>query len=165
MRKRVFICLVLLFFISQLWAQQGVSRNDEIISNIGLRLEDVFLRYGVPNTVQAARGNENWQDDVVFVYSEWDFYIFRDRVWQIGLKSGYGMKIGDPKAVALLVLADKAKAPQPSPKGVEPEVRGSPLDEGDYLLYPLTGSAWPVSLRVNFIADKISGIFVFRTDF
>ena len=97
--------------------------------------------------VHAARGNEYWQDDVVFVYSDWDFYFFRDRVWQIGLKSGYGMKIGDPKAAALLVLADKAN------------------DEGDYLLYPITGGAWPLSLRVNFIAGKISGIFIYRVDF
>jgi hypothetical protein len=148
MRKEFFICTILLFFISQLWAQQGGNRNDEIISNIGLRLEDLFLRYGVPNTVHAARGNEHWQDDVVFVYNEWDFYIFRDRVWQIGLKSAYGLKIGDPKAAALLALGDKAR-----------------VDEGDYLLYPLTGSAWPLSLRVNFNAGKISGIFVYRTDF
>ena len=147
MRKKIFICTILLFFIPRLWAQQDVSRNDEIISNIGLRLEDVFLRYGAPNTVHAARGNEHWQDDVVFVYNEWDFYIFRDRVWQIGLKSAYGMKVGDPKAAALLVLGDKARA------------------EGDYLLCPLTGSSWPLSLRVNFNADKISGIFVYRTDF
>jgi len=147
MRKEFFICIILLFFTQQLWPQQGGSRNDEIISIIGLKLEDVFLRYGAPNMVHAARGNEYWQDDVVFVYSDWDFYFFRDRVWQIGLKSGYGMKIGDPKAAALLVLADKAN------------------DEGDYLLYPITGGAWPLSLRVNFIAGKISGIFIYRVDF
>jgi hypothetical protein len=143
----LFVICYLLFALPQLWAQQGGSRNDEIISNIGLKLEDLFLRYGVPNTVHSARGNEHWQDDVVFVYNEWDFYIYRDRVWQIGLKSGYGIKIGDAKAAALLALADKAK------------------DEGDYLLYPLTGGAWPMSLRVNFNAGKISGIFVYRTDF
>ena len=147
MRKGIFLCTILLFFIPRLWAQQGGIRNDEIISSIGLKLEDLFLRYGAPNTVHAARGNEYWQDDVVFVYSEWDFYIYRDRVWQIGLKSGYGLKIGDTKAAALIALGDKAH------------------DEGDYLLHPLTGSAWPLSLRVNFNAGKISGIFVFRTDF
>jgi len=143
----LFVICYLLFALPLLWAQQGVNSNDEIVANIGLRLEDIFLRYGAPNTVRAERGNEYWQDDVVFVYNEWDFYIFRDRVWQIGLKSGYGMKIGDIKAAALLALADKAK------------------DEGDYLLYPLSGGAWPLSLRVNFNAGKISGIFVYRTDF
>jgi hypothetical protein len=147
MRKVILICAVLLIAVSPLWPQQWGSRNDEIISNIGLSLEDLFLRFGVPKTVYTARGEENWQDDVVFVYSEWDFYIYRDRVWQVGFKSGYGIKIGDVKAAALLVLADKAQ------------------DRGDYLLYPLTGGSWPLSLRVNFNAGKISGIFVYRTDF
>ena len=147
MRKGILLCIILLFFIPRLWAQQGGIRNEEIVSGIGLKLEDLFLRYGVPNTVYTSRGNEYWQDDVVFAYSEWDFYIYRDRVWQIGLKSGYGMKIGDAKAAALIALGDKARV------------------EDDYLLYPLTGNAWPLSLRVNFNAGKISGIFVFRTDF
>ena len=151
MRKGIirffFVCAALLMAAPLLWSQQDLSRNDEIASNIGLRLEDLFFRYGAPKTVHAARGDEDWQDDVVFVYNEGDFYIYRDRVWQIGLKSGYGMKIGDAKAAAFLALADNAK------------------DEGDYLLYPLAGGAWPMSLRVNFNAGKISGIFVYRTDF
>jgi hypothetical protein len=139
------ICAALLAAAPSLWPQQDGS--GDIASNIGLRLEDLFLRFGAPGTVHAARGDEDWQDDVVFVYNEWDFYIYRDRVWQIGIKSGYGIKIGDAKAAALLVLADKAR------------------DNGDYLLYPITGGAWPLSLRVNFIANKVSGIFVYRTDF
>jgi hypothetical protein len=147
MRKRSLICAVFFIAAPLLWPQQDGSRNDEIISNIGLSLEDLFLRFGAPKTVHAARGDEDWQDDVVFVYSEFDFYIYRDRVWQVGLKSGYGMKIGDAKAAALLVLADKAQ------------------DRGDFLLYPLTGGVWPLSLRVNFNAGRISGIFVYRTDF
>jgi hypothetical protein len=147
MRKGILLCAVLLIAGQPLWPQQGTSRDDEIISNIGLKLEDLFLRYGAPKTVHAVRGDDSWQDDVVFVYNEWDFYIYRDRVWQIGLKSGYGIKIGDAKAAALHALADKAQ------------------DKGDYLLYPITGGAWPLSLRVNFNAGKISGIFVFRTDF
>jgi hypothetical protein len=147
MRKGILLCAVLLIAGLRLWPQQGGSRHEEIISNIGLRLEDLFMRFGAPKTVHAARGNEDWQDDVVFVYSEGDFYIYRDRVWQIGLKSGYGMKIGDSKAAALMALADKAR------------------DEGDYLLYPLRGGAWPLSLRVNFTAGRVSGIFVYRTDF
>jgi hypothetical protein len=147
MRKFILICAALFIAAPFLWSQQDINRNDEIVSNIGLKLEDLFQRFGAPKTVHAARGDEDWQDDVVFIYNEGDFYIYRDRVWQIGLKSGYGVKIGDPKAAALLVFADKAQ------------------DNGDYLLYPITGGAWPLSLRINFTAGKISGIFVFRTDF
>jgi len=145
--RKIFFCAALLIAGQPLMSQQDGGRNDEIISNIGLKLEDLFTRYGAPRAVHAARGDETWQDDVVFVYSEWDFYIYRDRVWQIGLKSGYGMKVGDAKAAALTALADKVQ------------------DMGDYLLSPITGGAWPLSLRVNFNAGRISGIFVYRTDF
>jgi len=141
----IFFCAVLLVSGPHLWSQQGGS--DDIASNIGLRLEELFLRFGAPVAVHAVRGDEDWQDDVVFVYSEWDFYIYRDRVWQIGLKSGYGVKIGDTKAAAVLAFADKA------------------LDKGDYLLYPITGGTLPLSLRVNLNSGRISGIFVYRTDF
>jgi len=141
------ICFVLFITGPGLWAQQTVSGNDEIVSYIGLRLGDLFDRFGAPVTVHAARGNEVWQDDVVFVYGERDFYIYRDRVWQIGLKSGFGVKIGDARAAALTAFADKAR------------------DEGDYLICPVTGGAWPLALRVNFTAGKISGMFVYRTDF
>jgi len=147
MRKGILISAVLLIAGPCLWSQQDLSRYDEIISNIGLRLEDLFFRYGAPKTVHAVRGDEDWQDDVVFVYNEGDFYIYRDRVWQIGLKSGYGMKVGDTKASVLLALADNAQ------------------DNGDYLLYPIPGSVWPMSLRVNFNSGRVSGIFVYRTDF
>jgi hypothetical protein len=147
MRRNIIICAVLLVIAQALWSQQGGGRDDDIVPIIGLSLEDLFQRFGAPRTVHAARGDENWQDDVVFVYGDKDFYIYRDRVWQIGLKSGYGIKTGDVKAAALLALADKAQ------------------DMGDYLLYPITGGAWPLSLRVNFNAGKISGMFVYRTDF
>jgi hypothetical protein len=94
-----------------------------------------------------ARGSEAWQDDVVFVYDEGDFYIHRDRVWQVGLKFVSGIKIGDVKTVVMLALGE----------GVQ--------DRGDHLVYPLHDLAWPLSLRVNFSADRISAIFVYRSDY
>jgi len=147
MRKIILTCVALLFFALPICAQQGESQNDEITPIIGLNIEELFQRFGAPQKVLAARGEENWQDDVVFVYADKELYIFRDRVWQIGLKSGYGVKTGDPKAAAVLAFSDKAQ------------------DQGDYLIYPLSGGAWPMALRVNFSAGKISGMFVYRTDF
>jgi len=145
--NKFLICTILFFSIPSLWSQQAAAPNDELASIIGINLEDMIERFGAPQKVLPARGIEDWQDDVVFVYADRDYYVYRDRVWQIGLKSGYGVKTGDAKAAALLVFADKAQ------------------DKGDYLLYPITGGAWPLSLRVNFNAGKISGMFVYRTDF
>ncbi|MCL2043591.1 MAG: hypothetical protein FWG89_05570 [Treponema sp.] len=137
---------VLLMTVSPVWSQNQ-GQSDEILLFVGLKLDDLMMRYGIPQSVHAARGGEVWQDDVVFIYNEGDFYIFRDRVWQIGLRSVYGMRIGDARAVVQRVLGE----------GVQ--------DRGDYILYRIPGSAWPLSLRINISADRISGIFVFREDF
>ena len=107
----------------------------------------MFSRFGPPRTVYTVRGQEIWQDDVVFVYSAGDFYIYRDRVWQISVQSVFGMKVGDAKAVALLVLGENAQ------------------DRGSYLLCDIGGFSWPMSLRINFDAEKISAIYIFRPDF
>ena len=141
-----FVCYTLFISTLPLWPQiQG--DQDELLSFVGLKLDALVMRFGIPLAVHAVRGEEDWQDDVIFVYDEGDFYIYHDRVWQIGLKSALGMKIGDTKAVALLILGDKAQ------------------DEGDYVLSPLPGGGWPVSLRVNTSAGRISAIYVFRPDF
>jgi hypothetical protein len=115
---------------------------------VGVRLEELINRFGPPQTVYPVRGNEEWQDDVGFVDSEGDFYVFRDRVWQIGLKSALGVTVGDPKAAALLVLGERVQ------------------DKGNHALTPLAGGGWPLTLRVNFSgAGIVTAIFIYRPDF
>jgi hypothetical protein len=147
----VLFCFIFLAGGVSLWAQNASptapGQYDEQLSFVGMRLDDLFQRFGPPQTVYAARGGETWQDDVVFVYKEGDFYVYRDRVWQIGIKSVYGIKVGDAKAVAMLVLGENVQ------------------DQGDYALYSFSGGAWPLLLRVNFTAGKISAIYVYRPDY
>ena len=133
---------LLLFFIAMpLFAQ------DDSYSLVGIKLADLIERFGAPKAVLAARGNEIWQDDVVFQYDEGDFYIFRDRVWQIKLSSAHGVSLGDPRAAALLVTGSAAE------------------DRGDHLLLPLAGSR-PLMLRINFNnMGVVSSIFIYRPDF
>ncbi|MDR0455814.1 MAG: hypothetical protein LBH20_03915 [Treponema sp.] len=148
MVKRISALLCFFYLAFPLWAQTASpAQHEEPISFVGMKVDELIRRFGSPQTVYTARGTENWQDDVVFVYNEGDFYIYRDRVWQVGLKSVYGIRVGDFKAVAMLVLGEGAQ------------------DKGDYVLYPLGGNAWPLSLCVNFNADKISAIFVYRPDY
>ena len=147
---RVLFCIIFLIAVIPLFPQAALSAeslNSEPFSFIGMKLDDVLKRFGTPRSVYASRGSEQWQDDVVFVYGEGDFYVYGDRVWQVGLKSVFGIKAGDVKAVALLVLGETAR------------------DEGDYLLYNIPGAGWPLSLRVNFSAGRVSAIFVYRPDF
>jgi hypothetical protein len=135
--------LILFMAGSPLWPQTG-----EPISFVGMKLEDLIDRFGPPQAVYAARGREEWQDDVVFVYGEGDFYIAKDRVWQIGLTSALGITVGDVKQVVSLVLGEAAH------------------DEGDYVRMSLPGAGWPLMLRVNFNGlGAVSAIFIYRPDF
>ena len=145
-----FVYAALMVIGCQLFAQSappGTDRQNDPSSFVGMRLEEVFARFGLPRTVYAARGGESWQDDVVFVYGEGDFYIFRDRVWQVGITSIFGIKIGDAKAAAVLALGERAR------------------DEGNHLLLDIAGYGWPLSLRVNFDAGRISAMYIYRPDY
>jgi hypothetical protein len=132
-----------------LWAQAGETvLHTDPASLIGLHLENLLSRFGVPQAVYASRGNEEWQDDVVFVYGDADFYVYKDRVWQIGLKSAYGIRLGDSHPVVSLTLGDGA------------------LDFEDHVLFTLPSRGWPLTLRVNLdSAGLVSALFVYRSDF
>ncbi|MDR0442999.1 MAG: hypothetical protein LBH44_06300 [Treponema sp.] len=149
-------CLLLLLIISfplsphfatKLSAQELQGR-DEQLSFVGMRLADLFARFGTPSTVFAARGVESWQDDVVFQYPAGEFYVYRDRVWQVKLTSVCGVSLRDSRRVALLTLGDEVQ------------------DKGDHLLLPQTGAAWPLMLRVNLDnAGNVAAIYVYRSDY
>jgi hypothetical protein len=116
---------------------------------IGLTLEELLRQFGPPLSVYAVRGLEEWQDDVVFVYSEADFYVYKDRVWQLGLKSAYGIKTGDTRSVAILAMQGSLEQSASS-----------------YLQCSLQNRPWNTKLRVNFDgAGLVSLIFVYRSDF
>jgi hypothetical protein len=152
-RPVVFFLAVLLFppGVSVLWAQtpagDAVLHTDPA-SLIGLSLENLLSRFGVPRTVYAARGNEEWQDDVVFSYEEADFYVFKDRVWQIGLKTAYGVRLGDSRPVVSLTLGEDAGELE------------------DHIILPLPSKGWPLAFRVNLDGSGLaSALFVYRSDF
>jgi hypothetical protein len=132
-----------------LWPQEQARPGDPL-PFLGMGLAELVGRLGPPEAVYALRGKEEWQDDVVFVYSEGDFYIFRDRVWQVAVKSVYGLALGDSRAAALLVL-------QAAGEGLQ--------DRGDYALLALPGGGWQRMLRVNFDGGRVSAIFIYRSDF
>jgi hypothetical protein len=147
MKRRLFLPL-LLFFTLPLWPQEQVGAATDPFSFVGIKVAELIERFGPPIAVFAARGNEIWQDDVVFQYTGGDFYIFKDRVWQVKLASAFGINSGDPKQAALLVLGAKAQ------------------DRGDYLLMTVSGKDRPLMFRVNINnAGRVAAIFIYRPDF
>jgi hypothetical protein len=151
MKKRPFFIPLLLFISSPVWTQQQpapANSSDEQLSFVGMTVAAMLERMGPPRAVNTARGEEPWQDDVVFHYSIGDFYVYGDRVWQVKLASVYGISNGDRKSAALLVLGDAAE------------------DKGEYILSQVTGKDWPLTLRINFNnSGLVSAIYIYRPDF
>jgi hypothetical protein len=147
MKRGLFLPL-LLFFTLPLWPQEQVGAVGDPFSLVGMKVAELVERFGPPIAVFAARGNEVWQDDVVFQYTGGDFYIVKDRVWQVKLASALGINTGDQKQAALLVLGAKAQ------------------DRGDHLLMPVSGKDWPLIFRVNINnTGRVAAIFIYRPDF
>ncbi|MDR3131420.1 MAG: hypothetical protein LBU18_07725 [Treponema sp.] len=116
-------------------------------SLVGLSLRDLIAAFGVPQSVYATRGPNTWQDDVVFAYGDWEFYIHRDRVWQISLKTAYGIAIGERREVLPLILGNGVQVYE------------------DYSIYTYSNRSWPIALRFN--SDRnglITAIFIYRAD-
>jgi len=150
--KKVPLLLLLSLLAIPMWAQNqpvytGLSA-DEQLSFVGMMMADLLEQFGPPRSVITERGNEIWQDDVVFQYNGADFYIYRDRIWQVKLASTHGVSNGDPRAAVLLTLGDAAE------------------DRGDHLLLPITGKDWPLMIRVNFNSTgQVKAIYIYRPDF
>jgi len=142
--KGVFLCFLL--FSSLFLSAQSNSTADPA-SLIGMTLSDLLKNYGAPKNVYAVRGIEAWQDDVVFVYDNIEFYIFGNRVWQLKVRSAYNVKDGDSRAVVGRVIGEGRNF------------------EG-YTLYQLPGKAWPLTLRINWdLSGRAAGLYIYRSDF
>jgi hypothetical protein len=139
--RKAALSLLLAFAVLPLAAQEDPAQI------VGLTLASVYERYGIPESVHAVRGAEEWQDDVVFVYKDWDLYVYQNRVWQVGVKSIQGISLGDSTGMAFLML-------------------GTEIQTFDgYLLYQLPSRAWPLELRLDLnSAGRITAIYIYRPD-
>jgi len=136
-----------LIVIFPVWSQTGQPQNTDPALHIGLTLTELIGRFGVPNSVYSSRGLQEWQDDVVFVYNAGEFYIFKDRVWQLGVTSAYLIRAGDPGPAVFLSFGEA--------------LYSSP----ECAVFTLNGYNWPMALRFNFNAEgRVEMIFIYRSD-
>jgi len=154
--NKFFLGLVILFMLMHLPKLSSEPNPPDIeavneASYIGMTLDDLINRFGVPESIYPVRGLEDWQDDVVFVYAEGDFYIYRNRVWQIGISSYMGVNTGDLGREAMDVLDQIINYKLNSPE--------------NYIAYFLHEWGSPMILRVDMDdAGRVRGIFIFRSD-
>jgi len=147
-----FFTLLLLFLSFPLFAQNkpvyADLNSEEQLSLVGMMMADLLAKFGPPRSVVCERGPEPWQDDVIFQYNGADFYIYRDRIWQVKLASTLGISNGDKKAAVMLTLGNKAE------------------EKEDYALAAINNKNWPLMLRVNFNnTGLVTAIYIYRPDF
>ncbi len=133
------------------YAENGDEQGFDPSICLGFDLETVFETCGVPSMVYPVRGEEAWQDDVVFRYgTDYSLFLFRDRVWQVRIwESGSlgGVEIGDSKEKVLTALGPPFA-----------EVEGS-------WIYNIPDPRCPVRLRLCFSEDIVSDLYLYRSDF
>jgi hypothetical protein len=131
-------------FVLLLWNLSFLEAQGNVV---GLNLKELMENFGPPRSVYPVRGLEEWQDDVVFVYDHGDYYVYKDRVWQAGLKAVMGIKAGDSRAAVTAVLGAKAESRLGS------------------IFYSLDEGSWPMMLRCDFDKEgRLLRIFIYRTD-
>ena len=150
-KNLLLFCLLFLSVIAFGFGQP-LAGGRSPVTLVGLTLEDLINNFGIPRSVYAVRGLEEWQDDVVFVYDGVDFYVFEDRVWQVGLRSFMGINTGDPGSVVSLILD--------STQGF------SKLEtRRDSVSYSINEGSLPMILTCDFDeAGRVRGIYIFRSD-
>ena len=137
------VLAVLLLFSA---VSASAQSDSDPSSLLGITLSDLIKTYGVPKNVYAVRGVAVWQDDVVFVYDQMEFFIIGNRVWQLKVRSAYNIKDGDSKTTVNRVM-------------------GEGRNYENYTIYQLPGKAWPIMLRINWDSSgRAAGIYIYRSD-
>ena len=120
---------------------------------IGMDMESAIERFGMPEEIFPVRGEEMWQDDVVFYY-EYHLYLFwfQNRVWQVRMDQRYKhdffeVRMGFSREEVL-------------------DTFGKPLKGfDDSLIYDLEDRGYPLRVRFFFTNNVLDDAYFYRGDF
>jgi hypothetical protein len=127
----------------------------DLAAIVGLTLGEAFERLGAPQRVFADRGEESWQDDVVFFYPG-HLYLFwyQDRVWQARVDEHHAGGFLAARALAMGARREEVLG-----------LLGPPMRElGDSLVYHLEDRGYPVRLRLYFREGLLADAYCYRGD-
>lgn len=125
----------------------------EPASCIGFELSGAYDAFGPPQEVFPFRGQEEWQDNVVFFYPDFIYlFWYKDRVWQVRCDSRYtgtvfGLAMGIAKKEVLALLDRPVQ------------------EQGDSVYFDVDTMKYPVRVRLVFSAGELSDIYIYRSDF
>ena len=155
------LLLIGLFFLSLPVESQEASPVEEkgtvpLIDLLGMDLESAYGALGAPSMVFSHRGEEEWEDDVVFYYENHIYlFWFRNKVYQVRVDERYahdffGLRMGIPKIFAANSLRKVGKFMQ--------EVDNS-------IIFHLIGYQYPLRVRAIFQQGVLNDFYIYRSDF
>lgn len=153
--RRPFLVLLLPLWLAAAAAAAQEPADLDLSGLVGLTPPEAFERFGAPAEVFAARGAENWQDDVVFFYPS-HLYLFwnQNRVWQARVDERYSGSFLASRALAMGAGRTEVLA-----------LLGPPMRElGDSLVYHLEDRGYPVRLRLYFREGLLADAYCYRGD-
>jgi hypothetical protein len=120
---------------------------------IGMSPRDVFAARGAPQEVFTARGAADGEEDAVFFYPDCTYLFWHgNRVWQVRCDRRYA---GTVFGLSLGMTRDRVT-----------ERLGESLSErGSSLYFDVSGAAYPTRVRLVFSAERLSDVYVYRSDF
>jgi hypothetical protein len=120
---------------------------------LGLDLDAVYKKFGVPQEVFSYRADPAAADNVVFYYKN-HIYLFwyENRVWVVRFDERYeqeflGLKMGMSREDVLDILG------------------GTFTESADSLIFYLPDRGYPVRLRLFFKVDVLFDAYLYRGDF
>jgi hypothetical protein len=122
---------------------------------VGLTLSEALARFGAPLRVFAARGEESWQDDVVFFYAGHLYlYWYQERVWQARLDENHPGGFLADRRLSMGARREEVLG-----------LLGPPMRElGGSLVYHLEDRGYPVRLRLYFREGLLVDAYCYRGD-
>lgn len=153
--RRLPLTLAALGLAAASWAQEPAPQELDLPALVGLTLPQALERFGPPEQVFAVRGEESWQDDVVFYYRE-HLYLFwyQNRVWQARLDEHHAGGFLAWRALTMGRSREEVLG-----------LLGPPMRElGESLVYHLEDRGYPVRLRLYFREGRLADVYCYRGD-
>lgn len=137
------------------WENSGyLEESPEIREYLGFTMQNIWDTFGVPAEVFPFRGEDEWQDNVVFYYPNHVYlFLFDNRVWQIRIDSRYEknitgtIKMGTSKDTILRRLGEAF------------------YEDSESCMYILPDHGVPVRMRLFFKDDTLNDVYIYRGDF